>query len=284
MTIYLDILLFINFYISYFEILAVCCLSHTDIGFTRRIIGSAVGAVFAFTVFIPERLWIISAVVKVASCFIMATVVFGVKSFGRFLRYSLYLLVVSFVFAGACLFVWLFIKPRGMLYRGGALYLDIDVMVLLITAVISYLAIKLVRMIMDKRAGSDREYTVTVCNLGNTRIMSGFADSGNSAVDYFSGLPVIVCKKESCEGVYPPIIEHLISHENNISDIQSFGGIRILPCTTVCGEGLLYAFKADSITIKETGGNGGHRVNALIGIAPDSHQSFDAIFSPKLLI
>lgn len=284
MTIYLDVLLFINFYVAYFEILAVCVFTHSDIPFVRRITGSAIGAIFSLAVFIPDNLYLLSAFLKIAACFIVTLPVFGFGSIKKYLKYSFYMMFVSFIFAGICLATQLWLKPVGMLCKNGTLYLDLDVFTLVAAVAIAYFTVRLIRYILDKNSKTDRKYIVTVHNLGNTCTLTGLSDSGNSAVDYFSGMPIIVCKKDSLLDILPPMLVRLMSKDGDLTDVTSFNGVRILPFSTVSGDGLLYTFKVDSITIKETGEKHGHRVNALIGISTESRQSYDAIFNPKLLL
>ena len=58
----------------------------------------------------------------------------------------------------------------------------------------------------------------------------------------------------------------------------------MLPFSTVSAAGYVYAFKADKITVSDKKSGKSYNVNALIGIAPQSRQEYDAIFNPKILV
>lgn len=52
-VIYIDILLFLNFYITYFLIAGTCCFIHRHSGVLRRVAGSAAGALSSLVILLP---------------------------------------------------------------------------------------------------------------------------------------------------------------------------------------------------------------------------------------
>ena len=63
MVIYIDVLILINLYVTYFEIAAVCLLTHRRVNNFRIIIGSAVGAAASLTIFIPQDMTLLLTVI-----------------------------------------------------------------------------------------------------------------------------------------------------------------------------------------------------------------------------
>ena len=57
-----------------------------------------------------------------------------------------------------------------------------------------------------------------------------------------------------------------------------------MPFSTIAGESFVYSFKVDKVVIKEKETNKSYPVKALIGIANNSYQEYDAIFNPKILV
>ena len=115
--------------------------------------------------------------------------------------------------------------------------------------------------------------------------MQTFADSGNGMVDCFSGLPVIVCRRDMCADVSPPAID-MIENNSDISEIgtQMIKGVRIMPFSTVGKGGLICMFKAESVVIDDETNEEKYPVNALIGIVIGGRQEYEAIFNPKILV
>lgn len=284
MVVYIDALFLINFYVTYFQILAVCVFTHRQVCTARKILGAAFGGVCAFAVFIPQDLVIFTAFIKIAMCFLLTLIVFGFSKPSEYLKYSVFLLLVNFIFAGLMLCVWLFAAPMNMLYSNGTLYFDIDFITVLLCTASAYGVMKIVRFILDKNGSTDGEYSVTVKNNGKSCTISALSDSANGMIDYFSGLPVIICRKDVCTGVSPPLINRITNLECTADELNELKGVRVLPYSTVSSNGMLFTFKADSIEIDDKQNNKKFKVNALIGIAPDSNQEYGAIFNPKILV
>ena len=265
MVIYVDVLFLINLYVTYFELLAVSAFTHMKIRSLRMVLASAVGGAAAFVIFLPQELPITSAAIKIASCVIITLAAFGWRGGKAFVKNMIWLLLVNFIFAGIMLAVWLFAAPMEMLYSNGAVYFDID------------FSIRGVRYLLDKNGRADGRYMILIENNGGKVTLNALSDSGNGLVDWFSGLPVIICRKNACADISPPEI----SHANTEEYIK---GVRVLPFSTVNARGYVYAFKADKIVISEVKSGKEYSVNALIGISPDSLQEYDAIFNPKILV
>ena len=285
MVIYIDVLILINLYVTYFEISAVSLLTHRKVRNVRVIIGSAIGAASSLTIFIPQDMTLLLTVIKLALCFVITFAVFGKSKVSDFFRMLVFLLLVNFVYSGLMLCIWLFAAPMNMLFINGTVYFGIDILTILICTAISYLLLRLIRLILDKNGRCDRKYTVVISNLGKMCRLCALADSGNGMVDCFSGLPVIICRKENCADISPPSV-NTIYKADSLTDIppQELKGLRILPFSTVGKSGMACTFKADSISIIDEQSGKEYNVNALIGIVIGGNQEYEAVFNPKILV
>ena len=182
MVIYIDVLILINLYVTYFEISAVCLLTHRRVNNIRIIIGSAIGAAASLTIFIPQDMTLLLTVIKLALCFVITFAVFGKSKASDFLRALLFLLLVNFVFSGLMLCIWLFAAPMNMLFINGTVYFGIDVLTVLVCTAVSYLLLRAIRLILDKNGRCDRKYKVVISNLGKMCSLCALADSGNGTV------------------------------------------------------------------------------------------------------
>lgn len=274
MIVYVDVLFLINLYVTYFELLAVCAFTHKRVGTKRMLLASAAGGAAALAIFLPPDNVLLLAVIKIAACLIITLIAFG---FGgrRFIKNIMWLMLVSVVFAGVMLAVYLFFAPMKMLYINGTVYFDINLLTIIICTSAAYFLIKLVRRLLDKNGRLDLSYKVRIENLGGAVTLTALPDSGNGLVDWFSGLPVIICRKSACEDITPRGLFNCLS--------EYVKGARVLPYSTVGGSGCVYTFRAESIIIYDEKGKE-YRVDALVGICPESAQEYDAIFNPKILV
>ncbi len=277
MVIYIDVLFLINLYVTYFELLSVSILTHKNISGIRMVISAVVGGLFSFVIFLPDDSLMITSLLKIASCIIISFIAMGYGDFYSFLKNTVFLLLVNFIFAGLMLCLWLFVAPLDMFYSNGAVYFDIDGLTIILSTTAAYFIIRIIRFIFDKNGKVDRKYEIVIRNNDLEIKLSALPDTANGLVDYFSGMPVVICKKEKCLPIVPDAIK-------NIRDfsIDKVKGIRLLPVSTIAGESIVYAFKVDAVTVISEDER--YNVNALVGVMEESRQEYDAIFNPKLLI
>lgn len=285
MVIYLDVLILINLYVTYFQILAVSVFIHRKTVWYRKLSAAGIGAVASLSIFIPQGMVLTLTLLKIFLCALIAFVAFGYTGFRAYAVSVLFLMLVSFVFSGLMLCVWLFAAPMKMLFINGTVYFGIDTMTIILSTCAAYGVVRIIRYILDKNGKTDGKYTVIIKNNGRECRLSALADSGNGIVDCFSGLPVIVCRRDMCADVSPPAID-MIENNGDISDIgtQMIKGIRIMPFSTVGKGGLICMFKAESVVIDDETNKEKYPVNALIGIVIGGRQEYEAIFNPKILV
>lgn len=285
MVIYLDVLILINLYVTYFQILAVSAFTHRKTVWYRKLSAAGIGAVASLSIFIPQKMVLTLTLLKIFLCALIAFVAFGYTGFRAYAVSVLFLMLVSFVFSGLMLCVWLFVAPMKMLFINGTVYFGVDTMTIILSTCTAYGVVRIIRYILDKNGKTDGKYTVIIKNNGRECRLSALADSGNGMVDCFSGLPVIVCRRDMCADVSPPAIE-MIENNSDISEIgtQMIKGVRIMPFSTVGKGGLICMFKAESVVIDDETNEEKYPVNALIGIVIGGRQEYEAIFNPKILV
>ena len=285
MVIYLDVPILINLYVTYFQILAVSVFTHRKTVWYRKLSAAGIGAVASLSIFIPQEMVLTLTLLKIFLCALIAFVAFGYTGFRAYAVSVLFLMLVSFVFSGLMLCVWLFAAPMKMLFINGTVYFGVDTMTIILSTCAAYGVVRIIRYILDKNGKTDGKYTVIIKNNGRECRLSALADSGNGMVDCFSGLPVIVCRRDMCADVSPPAIE-MIENNSDISDIgtQMIKGVRIMPFSTVGKGGLICMFKAESVVIDDETNEEKYPVNALIGIVIGGRQEYEAIFNPKILV
>lgn len=285
MVIYLDVLILINLYVTYFQILAVSAFTHRKTVWYRKLSAAGIGAVASLSIFIPQEMVLTLTLLKIFLCALIAFVAFGYTGFRAYAVSVLFLMLVSFVFSGLMLCVWLFGAPMKMLFINGTVYFGVDTMTIILSTCAAYGVVRIIRYILDKNGKTDGKYTVIIKNNGRECRLSALADSGNGIIDCFSGLPVIVCRRDMCADVSPPAID-MIENNSDISDIgtQMIKGVRIMPFSTVGKGGLICMFKAESVVIDDETNEEKYPVNALIGIVIGGRQEYEAIFNPKILV
>lgn len=277
--IYIDILLFLNFYITYFLISGTSCILHRKITLSRRIIGSLWGAISSLFILLPELPLYINLAVKIIISSIIVLLSMGYGRIGTFLKNSFLFFIINCAHAGIMMAIWLFNAPLGMVYNNGTAYFDLPLWCIILSTAAAYIIIRVIRYFMDSKPDLDKKYTIEISTDNGKVILNALPDSGNKVADFLTGLPVIFCNTSSCTKILPNKIEKLLNNE--ITD--TIKGIRIIPCRTVSGDTTAVCFKPDKIIIRFE--NNSKETDALIGFTKNGlgNDEYEAVFNPDLL-
>lgn len=272
MVVYIDVLIILNIYITYFTLRCCFRFLHGDYKLKRLIAASVFGGLCSLTVLLGENL-LISLLLKLLSVGITVFIAFGFGGIKSFLIRTALSFGTGMLICGGAFAFQALTGEAFFISVGGYPYMNISVMVLLIATVAVYAAVSLLRRFLDGN-DTNRRIRLIINNRGRQITLDAFSDSGNGLVDFFSGLPVIVCSISAVREILP----------ENINSETDLKGIRLIPWHSVSGGGIIRAFRPDSITADYEGEK--KKVSALIGVSEDSsfEKENDAIINPKILL
>lgn len=280
-VVYIDILLFLNFYITYFLISGTCCFLHRRTVLPRKIAGSLAGALSSLVIFLPELPVFFSLLQKLLFSSVIVLTSLGFGGIKEFFKNSFAFFTVNCVYAGIMLALWLFSAPMGMVYNNGVSYFYLPLWVIILSTAAAYLILRTVRHILDSKAELNKKYTLELVTEKGKKLLSAFPDSGNKLTDFFTGLPVIFCSSEKCLEICPDSISEILKGKS--PERLNLGGVRVIPCFTVSGTSAAFCFKPKKITIITD--ESAKEINALVGFTKSGLNTaeFDAVFNPNLL-
>lgn len=278
-VIYLDILLLLNFYITYFLAVGASCLLHRKILFKRRLLAAGVGALTSLMIFLPSMPFFVNLFFKLAASSFIVLSAWGFGGIKSFLGNTAFFFLINCLYAGVMLGLWLFVCPEGMMYNNGVSYFNIPLWLALSATAAAYFIIKIIRRILDSKNALDKKYTLEIFTEKGTVTLSATADSGNKLTDFFTGLPVIFCDFEKCRQICPGNV--LEQFSENQKELTSVKGIRLIPCSTVSGGTMAICFKPEKMVIDD--GEQKKEVDALAGFTKTGLGGAEAIFNPAVL-
>lgn len=271
-------LIVLNIYVNYFLLKATSKITHSSLETPGLVISSAFGSLFSLVILLPGMNYALMFLIKFSASVIIVLLAFRNKRPGEYIRLTAAFYIINFVFAGVIMGLDYFLRPEYICVKNSFVYIDVSLLSLVVFTALSYFLICGLRMIMDKSTHSSDHYSVIIKNNGNLVSVEGFADTGNSASDIFSGRPVIICS--------PSVLGTLSGAEPGdseiydfMSDTETIKGVRLIPYSTIDGAGMLPAFRPDEVIIK--GESILRNVDVLIGIKDTSGR---AVFNPSILI
>jgi stage II sporulation protein GA (sporulation sigma-E factor processing peptidase) len=188
--------------------------------------------------------------------------------------------VVSFLFAGVMLAIWMFLRPAGMLYSNGIVYFDISPFTLLISMAAAYLLTGFFwRFVREGRITAER-YRMRLRRGELSVTIDAFVDSGNRLYEPFDNSPVIVCALDALR----PLLgqeEYTALGRGDYEKTSELGiKLRFVPYKVIRGAGILPSFRVDEITLENAGGRFAVE-DAYIAVS-SGHMPHKALLHPDL--
>lgn len=270
MVIYADVLLIINLYINYFLVRGAAAVLRRRLSTPRILAAASVGAVGALVVLAPEFPFWAVALIKIAVGITVVIVAFGFRKSVDFLIDLLCFLIISFIFAGLMYALWWFAAPFDMVLKNGSAYFNIPLIWLAALTMAAYGITLLIRRVSLRNSGRRGIFPVRIKLGGKFCSLNGLADSGCKLCDVFTGTPVMICSAGAVADILPQnIADYLAGNEVEY--------IRLVPCRTVCAQGLIPVFRPDEVLIGE------NKADILVGVSAEGLGEYKCVFNPELI-
>ena len=218
----------------------------------RCLFAAAFGALYACVSLLVAQSGTLGLLVDIAACATMAFI--AIKRKGNLRQVGGYALVytaVSILLGGFMTALFSLFNRLGFdkLAEGDNMSDGISVWLFALLAAISGVLSFFGGKLFKKK--SARKYgRVRISYRGRETEMRGLCDSGNLLREPISSKPCIVADARSVSEIFPQRSAELIK-SGRISelDMREAGRIRVIPAETVNADGMLYAFRADRVSV-----------------------------------
>lgn len=234
-VIYVDVLLVVNFFITFLLLLVTQKIAKENSKLIRLVFASFAGSAYSLVILFDELQFAVSLLGKLCAAFVIVLIAFRQTSFKCFIKNTAIFFFVNFVFVGIMVGLWMIFKPSGIVINNSTVYFDVSATALLVSAFLAYVISAVIIRIYNNKSAKKDLYSITVYKNGKKYSFFAFADSGNKLREPFSDSPVIVADADL------------------FSDVECN---RVIPVSTVSSEGMLTAFKPDKVVISTSRGEG----------------------------
>jgi len=267
-----------NIYTNFFLLKTTAKLVHTPLRNSKCIIAALAGSLSSLIIFLPQLNSALLLFIRILSAAVMIIIGFSGKSLRETYHIGLIFFFVSFIFAGIEYGLTILSDSRNMLWHNSTLYINISMITLVISTIISYIAISFFRYYLDSHNADDYKYTIIITYNEKSITLNAVSDTCNNLTDVFSGKPVIVCGKNSLSKIFENGETDLVLSKKTPEFIE---GWRFIPFSTIHSDGILPIFKPTKTIIKCSEKNIQKSADVYIGIV-NKHMD-TAIFNPKIL-
>ena len=284
-VVYVDVLVILNTFVNYFLLLATSFALKEKTKRLRLLLGAFLGGVYALVVFLPEMGTIMSVVSRFAAGLLIVLASFGYKTWKRFLKIFLVFILMTFLFAGFMIGMWLIFRPKGMLINNSTVYFQISLPVLVVSTSVCYVVSKVSLKFLNKNKPQKTICDVELTVFGQKLEGVAMLDTGNTLSEGFSGYPVVICTYNFIKSVIPDGGENFFQGDVNslceITDEKWRKKLRVVSFMTVGDTGLLPAFQPDKLTVDSSY----ETDKVYVGIMNRKkyiNESFDMLLNPNL--
>lgn len=276
---YADVLIFLNTFVNFFILMVTSKLCKDGFKLYRMVIAALTGAAFSLYIFLPSSPPVIEILFKLTISAVIVIICFGFDSVKSLVRRIVVFFLASFLYGGAMLAIWFMLKPENMAINNGIVYLDISPVILILTTLLSYVTISVIRFFSKKQANVGKRCCLKIETESKTVRTTALLDTGNSLCDNVTGNSVIIIEKS--------VAQNLLGFLPTLENVSEYSGqnikFRILPFSTVGNKGLIIAFKPKCIKV-ETKESFAEFTNILVAISNTSlGEDYKAIINPDLL-
>ncbi len=261
MTVYGDVLFFINFSINLLILYATGKIGRVTVKNARLLFGSALGALYAVLMFFPRLSFGYSMVAKFLFSLFVIAVTFNLSGFRLYIKTVGIFYLVTVCLGGGVMAIFYFTNAGaklGAVVKNGILYFSLPMSVLLSAVALSYIGVHLGWRFLGRRLGKSELYRKIGIVLGDREVwIDALLDTGNALTEPFSGAPVIVAEYQRLLSILPPSISEAYKEGKEpmveaIQDESLRGRLRLIPFTSLGREhGMLLGFCPDKVQVLE---------------------------------
>ena len=279
MYIYVDILIITSIYANFFLLKTTARLVHSPLKNGKCVIAAMVGSLFSLVILLPQLNSLLLLLIRILSAALMIITAFSGKTAKELYRTGLIFFFVSFIFAGIEYGISILSGGQNMLWHNSVLYVNISLLTLIISTIVSYAAISFFRYYLDGKNSADEKYTITITRDGKTASFTAVGDTCNNLTDIFTGKPVIVCGRNNLSELFERReLEEALMSENRTKHIN---GWRLIPFSTIASGGMLPVFQPAAVIIKNSESSVRKSADVYIGVVNRDMEY--AVFNPKIL-
>lgn len=250
-TIYVDVLVCINLFINYFILIATAKFLKIYIKRIRVLAGATLGAFYSLYILLPDMNFALSILVKMVMSVTICLAAFKFTGVKPLIKIVACFYSISFVFCGVMFAIWNLFSPNGLLINNGVVYFNISPIFFIVTTGVSYLLIGLINRISGRDAPRNIFYNVMIEFEGKSVVIRSKLDTGNTLVEPFSNIPVIVVEYANIKEILPQEMKEFLSSGNMeyTQNCKYLKKCRMIPFNTVSANGILPAFLPDKVEI-----------------------------------
>ncbi len=251
-VVYADVLVAVNIFITYILLVSVRVITKNGTKKYGVLIASLIGGFSSLIIFCENLPISVSIFYKIAVGVLVTVFAFHPENKKIFFKVLSTFLLVSFLFGGIMYFFEITFSPNKVFFINGTVYFDISVLFLVSATLIIYGLLVLFDYFFKKKTVEKTTFTATIFFRDEEVTVKALYDTGNFLTDGLEGKPVNIAFIDSIAALFT-FNEIKFLKFGKITDevpetLKKY--LRVIPCSAVTGETVLFAIVPEKIIIK----------------------------------
>ncbi len=284
MIIYVDILLLVNFLVDFFLIRATAYLLKTRIGLKRNILASIISSLFSLIIFLPPINTFLSFILKIIPAILVAIICNIHKNFKMLLRWTLFFLGTSFIYAGFMMALWMLFKPSKLAIFNGIVYFNISPLLLITLSFVFYVIFLLISKVTTLNSQTAKRVDISLKFNDKTLKTKAMVDTGHTISDVFGNSIMIIIEKRVAVSLFGlnETEDMIMLKMPDRDDLKA--KYRVVTVNTVSGEKLMPGIRLSGFMIHKK--NDEKSINSVVAILSDNdfNDDYSCIIPDSILI
>ena len=254
-TVYVDVLVALNLYVTWFLLLAAERLAGSRASRLRRGLAALAGGLSSLAIFLPELPFPLLFLGKLALAAIITLIAGGTANWKDFCKRMGFFFGANFLFAGCMIALWLLAEPSRLTIRNGTVYYHLPALTLAVSTILAYGAVRTFAFFRDRRTPERLTGRAEIFLDGHQASCTVFWDTGNRLKGP-GGLPVVLCCRELLEKLLPAEVAAVLEAPEKAASLSGSGWearLRFLSCQSVGGTRLLCGVEPDLFLVPGRG-------------------------------
>ena len=297
MYVYVEYLIIENAIINYIILYVTKKISRTDTSKIRMFLSAFISSLYTLVFFFPSLNFMTKFSIKISISILIIILAFNPEKFGTFLKLLTTFYVISFLFAGACLGLFYFLKSVASFFKDRFYIVDFPVEILILGVTISTILAKYLIEFLQVKLGKKDVLTKVTINLNKKKVqLVALVDTGNSLKEPLTQSPVMIAEYFAIKDILPNKIEKLFTDNGEIEldtvaevmfELSDEIKLRIIPFKSLGKtNGMLIGFKPDEVSIDDEQFKKKVREDVVVGIynntlSPD--DNYKCLLHPEIL-
>lgn len=293
MSIYADVVLFINFVMNTVILVLTAYAAGISFKWKRILVTAIVGGVYTLAGVFPNMAILYSIPGKLVASALIIVLAFGYRSTKITVTLIGIFFIVSFTLGGALLGWLYFIQTEAPFLKAGHI-ITLSWQNLVMGSVVAIILIRVIyKKVLTKMYRKTTYYQAVIEYAGSSQAVTGMLDTGNGLFSLLGRKPVVlltlqpalqVLSAEAADFLTSNPPDTWLMKLEQCKDSAWLARVEVIPCRSVGGRDMLLGFRPDMITVMTEEGSV-NTAEVLIGIYAGEFNSRDcqALLHPALL-